>query len=391
MRVPVKFVNLGLALVLLVTACGGGSTASPTVSGTGPIRIALMGIFSGANFTPGADNAFKLAVDEINAGGGVAGRQIEYREFDTGITPQGAIAATSLALQYQPTLFIGYGISAGLKASIDAVNSAGVPVIQGTLASLTSPKSLGSDLTFRMYATTAQFATAADGYLLGTLGVKKMMIINTADSAPTEGGQYIQADADKAGVTTMHRSVSPSVTDLTEPVLAAQGMNAGAIWEWGYATTDALVTKTAAANGFTGNIMTFTAGSAARNGLIPTSLLTDKVNGVNPCAPYALTATNPQAKTFVAAYKAKFGIEVNDSVSSTYYDAVYLFKEALLAAGSSDPKAVAAKLKTIDHHGICGEEKADANHNLIHDVQILKFTGGTPSLVKNIQNIPSPF
>jgi branched-chain amino acid transport system substrate-binding protein len=223
------------------------------------------------------------------------------------------------------------------------------------------------------------------------MGVKRMMVINTADSAPTEGGTYIQADADKASVTTQHRSVSPAVTDLTEPVLAAKAMNAQAIWEWGYATTDALIVKTASANGFTGNIMTFTAGSAARNGLIPTSLLTDKVNGVSPCAPYALTATNPQAKAFVAAYKTKFAIEVNDSVSSTYYDAVYLFKEALLAAGSSDPKAVAAKLKTSDHHGICGEEKTDANHNMIHDVQILKFTGGTPVLVKNIQNIVSPF
>ena len=233
MKSPIKLVNLGLALVLLLSACGSGSPASQTVSGSGPIRIALMGIFSGANFTPGADNAFKLAIDEINSSGGIAGRQLEYKEFDTGITPQGAINATSLALQYTPSVFIGFSISAGLKASIDAVNSAGVPVIHNTLASLTSPKSLGSDLTFRMYASTAQFAAASDAYLMGTLAVKRLMIINTADSAPTEGAQYIQSDSDKNGVTTMHRSVSPTVTDLTEPVLAAKGMNAQAIWEWG--------------------------------------------------------------------------------------------------------------------------------------------------------------
>ena len=314
MRVPVKLVNASLALVLLVSACGGGSPAAQTVSGTGPIRIALMGIFSGSSFVPGSDNAFKLAVDEINAAGGVGGRQLEYKEFDTNITPQGAVNATALALQYQPSAFIGYSISAGLKASIDAVNSANVPVIQTTLASLTSPKSLGTDLTFRMYGATAQFAAAADGYLFDTLGVKRMMIVNTADSAPTEGASYIQADADKGGVTTMHRSVSPAVTDLTEPVLAAKAMNAQAIWEWGYGTTDALITKTAAANGYTGNIMTFSAGSAARTGLIPTSLLTDKVNAVNPCAPYVLQT--PEAKKFVAAYKTKYGVDVNDSVSA---------------------------------------------------------------------------
>jgi hypothetical protein len=35
--------------------------------------------------------------------------------------------------------------------------------------------------------------------------------------------------------------------------------------------------------------------------------------------------------------------------------------------------------------------KADANHNLIHSVQIVKFTGGTPSLVKNVQNLATQF
>ena len=390
MRVPVKLVNAGLALVLLLTACGAGSTPGPaTVSGTGPIRIALMGIFGGASAIPGSDNAFKMAVDEINASGGVGGRQIEYKEFNTDITPQGAVNATSLALQYQPSAFIGYSVSAGLKASIDALNNANVPVIHTTLASLTSPKSLGTDLSFRMYATTAQFAAAADGYLIDTVGVKRMMIVNTADSAPTEGSGYIQLDADKNGVTTQHRSVSPTVTDLTEPVLAAKAMNAQAIWEWGYGTTDGLMTKTAAANGFTGNIMTFSAGSAARTGLIPAALLTDKVNAVNPCAPYVLQTA--EAKKFTAAYKTKYGTEVNDSVSATWYDAVYLLKDAMLAAGSSDPKAIAAKLKTVDHKGICGDEKADANHNLIHAVQILKYSGGVPVLVKDVQNLQSPF
>jgi hypothetical protein len=70
---------------------------------------------------------------------------------------------------------------------------------------------------------------------------------------------------------------------------------------------------------------------------------------------------------------------------------VYVLKDAIEQAGSSEPKAVAAKLSKIDHKGVCGEEKADASHNLIHSVQIVKFTGGTPSLVKNVTNLASPF
>ncbi len=389
MRLPARLMTAAITAALLATACGATGAANPTVSGSGPIRIALMGIFAGTNAVPGSDNAFKMAVDEINAAGGISGRKIEYKEFNTDITPQGAVNATSLALQYQPTMFLGYSVSAGLKASIDLVNSSGVPVIQTTLASLTSPKSLGSDLTFRMYATTAQFAAAADGYLIDTAGVKRMMVLNTSDSAPTEGAQYIQQDADKKGVTTQHRSVSPTVTDLTEPILAAKSMNAQAIWEWGYGTTDALAVKTAAANGFTGDIMTFGAGSAARTGLIPSNLLSDKIMAVNPCAVSALST--PEAKKFVAAYKSKYGTDVNETVSVYWYDSVYILKDALVSAGSSDPKAVAGALKKVDHKGACGQEKTDANHNMIHSVQILKFPSAQPTLVKNVESIPSPF
>ena len=176
---------------------------------------------------------------------------------------------------------------------------------------------------------------------------------------------------------------------MTEPILAAKNLNAQAIWSWGYATTDALVAKTAAANGYNEYIMTFSVGSAARNGLIPMSLLTDKLMGVSPCAPYALDT--PESKKFVAAYKAKYGKDVNEAVSSNYYDAVYILKEAIEQAGSSEPKAVAAKLAKTDHKGVCGPEKTDANHNMLHSVQILKFTGGQPSLVKDVQNLDSPF
>lgn len=92
----------------VLTACAGGSSTQNNTAG-GPIRIALMGAYAGQLYTPGADNAFKMAVDEINAAGGVNGnRKIDYKEFDVGATPQGGVNGTGLALQYQPTVFMGF-------------------------------------------------------------------------------------------------------------------------------------------------------------------------------------------------------------------------------------------------------------------------------------------
>jgi branched-chain amino acid transport system substrate-binding protein len=366
------------------SAAGGSTVAS--ASGT-PIRIAVMGILSGANAVKGYDNAFKMGVDEINASGGILGHPIEYKEFDTDITPQGAVNATNLAIDYKPSVIFGYGVSAGLKASVPAINAAGIPVIHGTLASLTSPDSLGSKLTFRLEPTTAQFAAAADKYLFTTQGVKSMVEINTQDSAPTEGATYIAADAKAAGVSLTQRAVSPTVTDLTEPVLAAKGKDA--IWEWGYATTDALLVKTAAANGYTGQIMTFSAGAAARTGLLPVNLLSDKIHAVAACAPYA--STDAAATKFDAAYKAKYSADPDDTTNAQLYDSLYLFKNAAIAAKSTDPAAIATQLSSVDYKGVCGEEKSDANHNLMHSVPILSFPGGKPTQVVLQDNLTSPF
>jgi branched-chain amino acid transport system substrate-binding protein len=378
-------------VAMLAAACssssGGGGTASSGSSE--PIRIAFMSILSGPNYVKGAENGFTMAIDEINAAGGVNGRKLEWKGFDVDITVQGAVNATNLALQYKPDLFVGYGITAGLKASVPALNNLGVPVIHTTLASLGSPDQLGSQLTFRLSANTSQYAEASTKYLFDTKGVKSMLMANTETAAPVEGAKFVLEDATQAGVKTEHRSIAPTATDVTEPIIAAKSMNADAIWSWGFATTDALFIKGAAQNAYNGQIMTFSAGTAARAGLIPANLLTDKISQVAACAP--LQSSTDQAKKYVAAYQTKFGTAVTDSVQSSLYDAVYIFKAAVEKAGSTDPAKVAAALAQTDYQGVCGPEKADQHHNLMHTVYILNFAGGTPQLAKQYDDLASPF
>jgi len=390
MRKPIVALTVG-AVALLAAACSSSSGGSGSSGGANaaPIRIAYMSILSGANYVKGAENAFTMAIDEINAAGGINGRKLEYKGFDVDITVQGGVNATNLALQYNPDVFMGYGITAGLKASIPALNSAGKPVIHTTLASLGSPEQLGSQLTFRLSANTSQYAEAADKYLFEVRGVKSLLMANTETAAPVEGAKYVLEDAAGAGVKTEHRSIAPTATDVTEPVIAAKSMGAGAIWSWGFATTDALFIKGAAQNGFSGDIMTFSAGTAVRAGLVPANLLTDKISQVSSCAP--IQSTSDTAKKFVAAYKAKYGTDVTDSVQSNMYDAVYIFKEAVQKAGGTDPTKVADALKQTDHQGVCGPEKADDHHNLMHTVYILQFPGGVATQAKEYDDLASPF
>jgi branched-chain amino acid transport system substrate-binding protein len=374
---------LGLLLSSLVSEAPAGA-AKP------PLHIAVMGIYAGAFAAPpGSDNPLKLAVAQVNKAGGILGRKVEFKEFDTNITPQGAVTGTQLAMQYNPDVVIGYGVSAGLQASSTLLNQKGVLLIHGTLdPKLTSPTALHSDLTFRMGPTVGQFAGAADRFLFQSLKVKKLMVINTQDSAPTDGGNTILDQAKTAGIQTDHRSISPVASDVTEPILAANSLGADAIWAWGYPTTDALTIKTAAANGFKGAMMTFSAYSAVASNLIPSSLLTDKIYSIPAtCAPEV--QNTPAAKTYVSAYTKKFGSAPSVTQGNTQYDEVMIWKAAVEKAKTFDAHKVAAALQKITYEGVCGTEKSDKNHNLVHTVTIVNFPNGKTTLAKQETNVPS--
>jgi ABC-type branched-subunit amino acid transport system substrate-binding protein len=269
-----------------------------------------------------------------------------------------------------------------------ALFAAGVVVISNTLDQIVSDKSLGSDLYFRMSLTTSQFATAADDYLFQKEGVKKLMVINTDDAAPTDGASYILADAKSRGISTQHQAVAVTATDLTEQVLAAKSSGAGAIWEWGYPTTDGLLIKTAAANGYNGDIMTFSAESAAASGLIPKSLLTNHVLSVPVnCAPEVLNTSGAQA--YDSAYAAKYGKPPTSAIANEDYDAVELYKLAVEKAGTTTSKAVGSAMGTVSYNGACGLDQSDSFHNFEHSISLLNFPGGTEALADEVTNVPA--
>jgi branched-chain amino acid transport system substrate-binding protein len=375
------------AVVVTALAACGGDAASGGGGSEGPIRVAYLSILQGPNAIEGSDRAMNLAVEEVNAAGGISGHKIELKTYNTDITPAGAVTATNLALKDNPHVIIGYGVSAGLKASIPAINQAGIPVLHSTLASITGPKSLNSQLTFRISPTTEMYAQASTQYLFDNLGVKRMLMLHTSDAAPTEGADSIAKLAAGRSVQLAKRSVPPTVTDLTEAVLAARDTDAA--WVWGYSQTDGLFLKQMKQNGVDKPVMTFSANAAARTGLIPAEQLTEKVSYVSACA--ADTLQTAKATQYRDAFAKKYGPGLVEPFGPVFYDAVYILKAAVEKAGSNKPKDIATALETLEYQGICGDFKADSNHNMIHNVPVVNFPGGKAVVAKNYTGLTSSF
>jgi branched-chain amino acid transport system substrate-binding protein len=126
-----------LIVPLLTTLLGPSARAQDEA---GPLRIGALFPFTGdlSDFGPGFLNAAELAVNEINAGGGVNGQPVELVQGDTATSPQQAVeeARRLIELEGVPAIIGPAGSGEALPVVESVAGPAGVLVIS---PSATSP------------------------------------------------------------------------------------------------------------------------------------------------------------------------------------------------------------------------------------------------------------
>ncbi|GAA5184694.1 ABC transporter substrate-binding protein [Niveibacterium umoris] len=155
-----------LGAALLMAGCGDRS----------PYRIGFLGSLTGkyAYLGEGGRNGFLLALEEINAAGGVDGRRIEAVIRDDQHNDAKAADATRELLAQQVRAVVGPMTSAMAKAVI--------PVLTGTDVPLISPTATSSELEgkddplFRILSSDPEYALQLAGYAWQTLGVRTLAI-----------------------------------------------------------------------------------------------------------------------------------------------------------------------------------------------------------------------
>src|SRR5437763_13234932 len=121
-----------LLAAALAVACAGSALAQ-----SGPVNFAFIGELSGAgavsstNFRDGA----LMAIEEINAKGGILGRKIELKQYDTQTNPGTARSQMQKAIDEEPYVILGPIFSGIVKVSMMLAQQAEVPMIMGGEAS----------------------------------------------------------------------------------------------------------------------------------------------------------------------------------------------------------------------------------------------------------------
>jgi branched-chain amino acid transport system substrate-binding protein len=350
-----KALLLGIASAILA-----GMSGPARCETNEPIRIGVIAeiqSIAGAS-TPGGA---QIAADEINAKGGVAGRQIEIISYDNKSSSADSVRAFQRAVsQDKVNAVIASYISEVVLALEPWAARLKMPLITPGAASNEITKAIHADYeknkyTFHGYLTSAAQAQAvcdaAKELLVDGLKFKTAAIMSE-DAAWTKPLDVGYEDClPKAGLTVVeHVRFSPDTTDFT-PIFNNIEAKKPDVIVTGISHVG--VQPTVQWKNQQVPIPMFGISAQA---LSPT--FWDDTNGAADGIPSLAVATPNVAVTartrpFVEAFKAKFGTPPAYT-GYTAYDEVYIIAEAIQRAGSTDPDKMVDELEKTNFEGTIG-------------------------------------
>src|SRR3984893_343520 len=200
---------------MLLAACGGG-TSGP--SNTSPILVGITGPFTGAYADPGLAirNAGELAIADINAAGGINGRQLKaVSEDDACDAQQGTQAAEKLLTEKIVAIVGGYCSGASIPESDILPRSGDLPFIT---AASSNPKftDQGYDNVFRMVSRDDAEAPADVSFMKDYLKASKIAIMHDNTTYAKGVADSAKQAAQSSGMTvTYFDAITPNQKDYT--------------------------------------------------------------------------------------------------------------------------------------------------------------------------------
>jgi branched-chain amino acid transport system substrate-binding protein len=395
---PDRLDRLVVALALplfafaLVTTTGGCGQSKG-----GTIKIGVYGSKTGttATFGKSTENGVKLALDEINAQGGVGGKQlVMISEDDQSKPEEAATAVQKLINQDQVIALIGEVASSRSLAAAPIAQEAGVVMI--------SPSSTNPEVTkkgnfiFRTCFIDDFQGTVMAKFAAQNLGLKRVAVLKDIKNDYSVGlAQFFTEEftGRQGGSITGEQAYSEGDSDFRSQLTALKANNPEAIFVPGYYTEVGSIAIQAKELGIKVPLL-------GGDGWVSDQLLKiggEALNGCYYANHFALDSPDSALQGFLARYKAKFGAQP-DAIGGLAYDAARLLADALTRLSASDAaafealdasksgdaeaqKAARAKLRDLVNGvqafpGVTGAITFDADRNPVKPAVVIKIEGG---------------
>jgi len=325
--------------VTLMATAGAFAMAPPALA-QDTIKIPNIIELSGAGATVGANwkNGSSLAVDEINAAGGILGKKIVLEFVDTGSDPGKARAAIQRALDDKPVAIFGPIYSGSVSATLQLTNEAQIPqVIGGEAANLTAQ---GSKYLFRTSFGQNVSMPKIANYLRDEVKAKSLAIVYVNNDFGKGGRNAIMKELETRGIKVLaDLSTEAGQADFAADVIKLKGANADAIFVYLNEEESARFLIEARKQGLDKPLI----GETTLLGQKVIDLAKDAANGVKGHVGLTVDAPIPAIQAFGKKFEAKFNYKPDHNGVKGYI-APYMIKAAAEKAGKLDAKAIAEAL-----------------------------------------------
>lgn len=337
------------------------SVAFATVSyAADPIKIGVPVGLSGANsvVAPSVVQAAELAVEEINAKGGVLGRPLELEIADDASGAAGAQKAfDSLVFQKEVDVLISMETSAARNAGLPIVTKGDVPYIY---TSFYEGKSCNANLFVNAWVPEQQVPPLVDNFI-AKQGAKKFFLVGSDYAFGRGMLEFARAYIEKSGASVVGEEYLPmDGSDWTAVISKLKASGADAIiTSTAGGAPNVTLTKQLRSSGVTlpyGNLAV-DEGTAKSMGA--------EAGGIFLSASYVTSIDSAENKAFLAAMDKKFGADLRtpNDLSVPQYEAIYLYKAAVEKAGLTETASVLEALPSVSFTGPRGTISMSKQHH----------------------------
>lgn len=367
-----RIVALVLAAMLLLAMPIIGSADSETIriGGLAPLtgNVAVYGVAT--------QRGVDLYVEQINAAGGVLGKQVEMVWYDEKGDAAEAVNAYN-RLVGDVVALIGDVTSKPTIAVAELAALDNMPMISATATAydVTTP---GENIFRACFLDPYQGNTMAV-YATQKLGKKNAAVIyNIADDYSTGLAESFKSKFEELGGTVVaYEAYGASDIDFKSQLTNIASKNPDVIFMPDYYNIVAMIAKQAREAGLD---MTFL-GADGWDGLLTVVDDPSILDGCYFCNHYSTDDPDENVQNFLASYTEKYN-ETPVSFSALGYDAAKILLTAIETAGSTDAQAIVDAMAATDIDGVTGHITYDEHRDPQKDVAMITFEGGEMKLVE---------
>ena len=372
-----KLLTVLLVLSLIIGVLAGcGQRAGD--GGQKDITIGVLVPTSGSEAYYGNDmlQSYQLAVDEINASGGVLGRKLSLFSADDGCDADMASNAASKIVSNPVDFVVGGYCSGATIPALQQFYDAKLMMLISA-ANSTDITALGLNQSFMINSPGTHAAiTLSD--LCKSLGTTKVALIHQGDSYTKNLSDICEEALPKNGFEIVTVQVmEKNAADVSAIVTAIRNSGADFVYWCGYHADGSNVIKQLRQGGYTGEIAVGD-GSASVELITACGASGEGVYVTSP--PFVEFAVG--GEKFVTDYTAKFNLEPG-TYATLCYDTIYLLKKAIESVNTTDLEKVRDAVQGIEYQGLSGLIKFTPERELaVSNFIILKIENGAFKLIK---------